>query len=55
LVAAHRAEVISQSNFTANWLTANLSRLLKQGSESAFGTNLNSADLIADCIEGALQ
>lgn len=55
LVAAHRAEIISQSNFTANWLTSNLSRLLKQGSESPFGTNLNSADLIADCIEGALQ
>ena len=55
LVAAHRAEIISQTNFTANWLTANLSRLLKQGSESALGTNLNAADLIADCIEGALQ
>ena len=55
LVAAHRAELISQSEFTPEWLTKNLERLLKQGSESAFGTNLNSADLIADSIESVLR
>lgn len=55
LVAAHRAELISQREFTSNWLTSNIDRLLKQGSARAFGTNLNSAELIADCIEGILK
>jgi UDP-N-acetylglucosamine--N-acetylmuramyl-(pentapeptide) pyrophosphoryl-undecaprenol N-acetylglucosamine transferase len=50
LVAAHRAEILSQSQFTAKWLEENLERLLKQGNDEAFGTTLNSAELIADCI-----
>ena len=55
LVKAHKAEVISQMEFTSNWLDANLERLLAQGSVAAYGTNLNSAQLIADAIERAIS
>lgn len=55
LVKAHKAEVISQKEFTANWLDANLERLLVQGSVAAYGTNLNSAQLIADAIERVIS
>ena len=55
LVAAHKAELISQRDFTASWLKENLQRLLNQGTPSAFGTILNSAEQIADCIEEVLH
>lgn len=55
LVRAHRAEVIAQTEFTATWLTANLSRLLRQGSVEPFGTSLNAAQQIAQCMESALR
>ena len=55
LVAAHKAEILDQSKFTSEWLNANLPRLIKQGSEPAFGTTLNSAELIADCIERVIR
>ena len=51
LVKAHKAEIIEQKSFTADWLNSNLSRLLKQGSIEPLGTSLNAADQIADCIE----
>ena len=54
LVAAHRAEIISQEKFTSEWLSQNLERLLKKGLDDAFGTNMNSAELIADSIESVL-
>lgn len=50
LVKAHKAEVLNQDQFTAKWLTDNLDRLLKQGSDQPHGTSLNAADQIADCI-----
>jgi UDP-N-acetylglucosamine--N-acetylmuramyl-(pentapeptide) pyrophosphoryl-undecaprenol N-acetylglucosamine transferase len=50
LVMAHKAEVVPQKDFTANWLNQNLERLLKQGSIEPLGTSLNAAELIADCI-----
>ena len=55
LVAAHKAELISQRDFTASWLKENLQRLLNQGTPSAFGTILNSAEQIAECIEEVLH
>jgi UDP-N-acetylglucosamine--N-acetylmuramyl-(pentapeptide) pyrophosphoryl-undecaprenol N-acetylglucosamine transferase len=55
LVAAHKAEIIKQSNFSSEWLMANLARLLKQGSVEALGTPLNAADQIADCIERVIS
>ena len=54
LVAAHKAELISQREFTTAWLEANLQRLLNQGSPSAYGTILNSAEQIAECIKEVL-
>jgi UDP-N-acetylglucosamine--N-acetylmuramyl-(pentapeptide) pyrophosphoryl-undecaprenol N-acetylglucosamine transferase len=50
LVAAHKAEVIAQSDFTAEWLNQNLERLIKQGSLEPLGTSLNAAEQIAACI-----
>lgn len=55
LVAAKKAECLAQRDFTSEWLTANLSRLLAQGSVEAFGANLNSANLIANAIERTLK
>ena len=55
LVAAKKAEVLPQSEFTSQWLTANLDRLLKQGSIEPHGTPLNAAELIADCIGRLLK
>jgi UDP-N-acetylglucosamine--N-acetylmuramyl-(pentapeptide) pyrophosphoryl-undecaprenol N-acetylglucosamine transferase len=55
LVAAHRAEIIDQSKFTALWLEENLDRLLRQGSDEAFGASLNAAEQIADLIEEAVK
>jgi len=54
LVTAHKAELISQREFTTAWLEANLQRLLNQGSPSAYGTILNSAEQIAECIKEVL-
>lgn len=51
LVAAHRAELIDQTQFSAVWLESNLDRLLRSGIDEAFGTSLNAAGQIADCIE----
>jgi UDP-N-acetylglucosamine--N-acetylmuramyl-(pentapeptide) pyrophosphoryl-undecaprenol N-acetylglucosamine transferase len=50
LVAAHKAELLAQSDFTADWLNQNLDRLMKQGSVEPLGTSLNAAEQIADCI-----
>jgi UDP-N-acetylglucosamine--N-acetylmuramyl-(pentapeptide) pyrophosphoryl-undecaprenol N-acetylglucosamine transferase len=50
LVNAHKAEVLDQKDFTAQWLESNLARLLRQGSIEPLGTSLNAADQIADCI-----
>ena len=50
LVAAHKAEVLPQSEFTSAWLNQNIERLVKQGSVEALGTSLNAAEQIADCI-----
>ena len=50
LVAAHKAELLAQSDFTADWLNQNLDRLIKQGSVEPLGTSLNAAEQIADCI-----
>jgi UDP-N-acetylglucosamine--N-acetylmuramyl-(pentapeptide) pyrophosphoryl-undecaprenol N-acetylglucosamine transferase len=50
LVKAHKAELINQSQLTGKWLTENLERLIKQGSDQPLGTSLNAADQIADCI-----
>ena len=50
LVAAHKAEVLAQDDFTATWLNQNLERLLKQGTPEPLGTSLNAAEQIADCI-----
>jgi UDP-N-acetylglucosamine--N-acetylmuramyl-(pentapeptide) pyrophosphoryl-undecaprenol N-acetylglucosamine transferase len=53
LVKSHRAEIIKQSDFTADWLRKNLDRLINNSnkvSESALGTSLNAADQIAECI-----
>ena len=55
LVAAHKAEIIQQRDFTSDWLNTNLARLLKQGSVEAFGTPLNAAEQIADCIERVIS
>ena len=55
LVAAHKAELISQREFTTTWLEANLKRLLSAGSPNAYGTILNSAEKIADSIQKVLQ
>lgn len=55
LVAAHKAEIIQQSEFTELWLSNNLPRLIKQGTVAAHGTNLNSAELIADAIQRAIN
>lgn len=55
LVNAHKAEVISQAEFTSTWLSANLDRLLRQGTSEPLGAPLNSADQIADCIERAVK
>ena len=54
LVTAHKAELISQREFTATWLQANLQRLLNQGSPNAYGTIMNSAEQIAECIKEVL-
>lgn len=51
LVLAHKAEVLDQSKFDSDWLSMNLSRLLKQGSAEPLGTSLNAAAQIAECIE----
>ena len=50
LVAAHKAEVLAQDDFTATWLNQNLERLVKQGTPEPLGTSLNAAEQIADCI-----
>ena len=50
LVAAHKAEVLAQKDFTSEWLNENLDRLVKQGSVEPLGTYLNAAEQIADCI-----
>lgn len=50
LVAAHKAEVISQEKFNSEWLEANLDRLMRQGIIEPLGTPLNAAAEIADCI-----
>lgn len=50
LVAAHKAELLAQSDFNADWLSHNLDRLIKQGSLEPLGTSLNAAEQIADCI-----
>ena len=50
LVAAHKAEVLPQSQFTSAWLSQNIERLIKQGSVEPLGTSLNAAEQIADCI-----
>ena len=55
LVAAQRAEILSQDEFTPTWISNNLARLLSKGSNVAFGTSLNAAEQIADCIERALK
>ncbi|MGI9198307.1 MAG: UDP-N-acetylglucosamine--N-acetylmuramyl-(pentapeptide) pyrophosphoryl-undecaprenol N-acetylglucosamine transferase [Candidatus Nanopelagicaceae bacterium] len=55
LIMAHKGEVISQKEFTSSWLNSNLERLITQGSVAAYGTNLNSAELIADAIERAIS
>ena len=55
LVNAHKAEVISQAEFTSTWLSANLDRLLRQGTCEPLGAPLNSAEQIAECIERAIK
>ena len=50
LVAAHKAEVLPQSQFTSAWLSQNIERLIKQGSVEPLGTSLNAAEQISDCI-----
>jgi UDP-N-acetylglucosamine--N-acetylmuramyl-(pentapeptide) pyrophosphoryl-undecaprenol N-acetylglucosamine transferase len=50
LVAAKKAEVLNQAEFSASWLNQNLARLLKQGSDKPLGTSLNAAERIADLI-----
>jgi len=55
LVAAHKAELLTQSDFTSTWLGQNLDRLLKQGDIAAFGTNLNAAELIVSSMERVLR
>ena len=55
LVAAKKAEIIQQGDFSSTWLEENLARLLKQGSTQPLGTSLNAAEKIADCIERVLQ
>ena len=55
LVKAKRAEIIQQRDFTPEWLQSNLSRLLKKGSEEAFGTLLNASEQITECIERVLR
>lgn len=55
LVSAKKAEIIDQKQFTSMWLEQNLSRLLSQGSDEAYGTILNSAELIADAIRRTLD
>lgn len=50
LVSAKKAELISQNQFTPDWLNLNIDRLLNQGSDEGLGTPLNAADLIAECI-----
>lgn len=55
LVANHRAEVLPQEQFTSEWLNANLERLLSKPMQDAYGTNLNSAYLITECIESVLR
>jgi len=55
LVAAHKAEIIQQSDFSSIWLEQNLDRLLRQGSAQPLGTPLNAAEKIADCIERVIR
>ena len=54
LVAAHKAELLTQNEFTSTWLSQNLDRLLKQGDMAAYGTNLNAAELIVASMERVL-
>jgi UDP-N-acetylglucosamine--N-acetylmuramyl-(pentapeptide) pyrophosphoryl-undecaprenol N-acetylglucosamine transferase len=54
LVGAGKAEIIEQAEFSADWLLANLARLLKSGSIEPFGANLNADELIADAISRTL-
>ena len=55
LVDAGYAELISQSEFNANWLNDNLNRLLDKGRVEAFGTPLNAAEEIVACIARVIQ
>ena len=50
LVKAGHAELISQSDFNAKWLSENLDRLLRKGRDEAYGTPLNAAEQIVECI-----
>jgi UDP-N-acetylglucosamine--N-acetylmuramyl-(pentapeptide) pyrophosphoryl-undecaprenol N-acetylglucosamine transferase len=54
LVGAGKAEIIEQAEFSADWLLANLARLLKSGSIEPFGAKLNADELIADAISRTL-
>lgn len=50
LVNAGRAELIDQNEFTSKWLSENLDRLLRKGQDEAYGTPLNAAEQIVECI-----
>lgn len=57
LIRAHRAELLGQSDFTANWLEENLERLLRisdQIGDQPYGTSLNASDQIIESIKRAL-
>jgi len=56
LVKAGRARVISQKEFTAQWLTSNISSLLSESarrSEAGDGSSLNAVDKIVEILEQA--
>lgn len=55
LIQAHKAEILSQKDFSSEWLDLNLNRLLSQGSIYPLGTSLNASEQIADCVESALK
>jgi len=58
LVAQSRAEVLNQSEFTANWLDANISRLLNKSAQADVAGELNgmnAADKIVEMIREAVS
>jgi UDP-N-acetylglucosamine--N-acetylmuramyl-(pentapeptide) pyrophosphoryl-undecaprenol N-acetylglucosamine transferase len=58
LVSQSRAEILSQKEFTASWLTSNIKRLLTQSSTAPIAgsdIDINAASKMVSLMEHALH